>query len=60
MWRLLAAFVAGVALGAPLPAVLLAARDACRSDGLGLRTTAFLSLLAANGAALAGGTLFET
>ena len=57
MWQPLAAFVAGVAVGAALPAVLLAARDACRGAGLGRRATAFFSLLTSNGAALAGGAL---
>jgi hypothetical protein len=57
VWQPVAAFAAGAAVGAALPALLLAARDACFGAGLGLRATAFLSLLAANGAALAGGAL---
>ena len=58
MWQPLAAFVLGTALGAVLPAVLLRVRNACRMAGLiSRRATAFLSLLTANGAALAGGAL---
>jgi len=57
VWQQLAAFVLGTALGAALPAALLVARNACRTAGLPWRATAFLSLLTANGAALAGGAL---
>jgi len=57
VWQPLAAFFAGAAVGAALPVLLLAAREACRDAGLGLRATAFFSLLTANSAALAGGAL---
>jgi hypothetical protein len=57
VWQPLVAFVVGTAIGVALPAVMLAARNACRGADLSLRATAFSSLLAANGTALAGGAL---
>lgn len=57
VWRIVLAASAGTALGFLLPDLLLAARNLCFRSGLPLRASAFLSLLATNGAALSGGAL---
>ena len=57
MWGPAAGFLVGTVVGAVLPRVLLTIRNLCAASGLSPRATAFLSLLAANGASLAGGAL---
>lgn len=52
-----AGFLVGVALGAALPPLLLAARNLCRSRELTQRATAFFSLLATHIIALGGGAM---
>lgn len=56
-WQPVAAFAVGTAVGVALPRILLAARDLCARSRLQTRASAFVSLLAANGASLAGGAL---
>lgn len=50
-------FLVGVALGATLPPLLLAARNFCRAREFTQRATAFISLLATHGIAFGGGAM---
>ncbi|CAN5134429.1 hypothetical protein BH24ACT19_BH24ACT19_12030 [soil metagenome] len=57
MWGLVAGFAIGMMVGINLPRILLTIRNLCAGSRLPPRATAFFSLLAANGASLAGGAL---